>query len=274
MDRFGLLLLLAAQCIGCVWFYIGYHNLSNDKGWIHQLLLKEGKLSYDQTTTYITSIYWVFTTLSTLGYGDFYPVQINEYLFTMLIEFMGVFLFAYMMGNINNLIEKLDDDVDEYLQNELTKLDQWLMKIDRANSHRKLKHEMVDKITDSLSTYWKLDHVVIQKNNFLDQLPIKMRKKLINHLFCGFFDQFSIFFDGLEEGFQHQIVINLYPRKFRTTEDIISIDAGTKHLFFLTKGKVCIGTKDVITKYVILDEGTYFGDYLIFFRLKSSNCYR
>lgn len=36
---------------------------------------------------------------------------------------MGVFLFAYMMGNINNLIEKLDDDVDEYLENELEKLD-------------------------------------------------------------------------------------------------------------------------------------------------------
>ena len=36
----------------------------------------------------------------------------------MLIEFMGVFLFAYLMGNINNLIEKLDDSHEEYVENE------------------------------------------------------------------------------------------------------------------------------------------------------------
>lgn len=73
----------------------------------------------------------------------------------MVIEFMGVFLFAYMMGNINNLIEKLDDDHNEYLENELEKLDQWLMKIDRANPRKKLKREMVTAIKDALETYWK-----------------------------------------------------------------------------------------------------------------------
>lgn len=177
-PRFGLLLLLAAQSIGSVWFYIGFLNLKEDKGWIYDRLLKQGTVPYHQTTTYITSIYWVFTTLSTLGYGDIFPVEKNEYLFTMLIEFMGVFLFAYMMGNINNLIEKLDDDVDEYLENELEKLDQWLMKINRANSHRKLKHDMVVKIKDALKTYWTLDHVVVQQNGFLDQLPVGMRKNV------------------------------------------------------------------------------------------------
>lgn len=172
------MLLLAAQMIGSVWYYIGWQNLKQEKGWIYVNLLKNGTIEYDQTTTYISSIYWVFTTLSTLGYGDLFPVEKNEYLFTMLIEFMGVFLFAYMMGNINNLIEKLDDDVDEYLENELEKLDQWLMKIDRANSHRKLKHEMVLKIKDALHTYWTLDHVVVQQNGFLDQLPVGMRKNV------------------------------------------------------------------------------------------------
>ena len=104
----------------------------------------------------------------------------------MMIEFMGVFLFAYMMGDINNLIEKLDDDHDEYLENELEKLDQWLMKIDRANPRKKLKREIVSAIKDALETYWKMDHLVVQENSFLEQLPPKIRSELINHLFTKF----------------------------------------------------------------------------------------
>jgi len=46
----------------------------------------------------------VFTTLSTLGYGDIYGSTDKEMIFTMIIEFMGIFVFAYMMGNINNLV--------------------------------------------------------------------------------------------------------------------------------------------------------------------------
>ena len=53
---------------------------------------------------YITSYYWTITTLSTLGYGDIFGFSTNEYIFTMIIEFLGIFVFAYMMGNINNLV--------------------------------------------------------------------------------------------------------------------------------------------------------------------------
>jgi hypothetical protein len=47
----------------------------------------------------------------------------SEYIFTMFVEFLGVFIFAYMMGNVNNLIEKLNDDHLEYIQNENENLD-------------------------------------------------------------------------------------------------------------------------------------------------------
>jgi hypothetical protein len=71
--------------------------------------------------------------LTTVGYGDYYGITTNEMLFTMSVEFLGVFVFAYMMGNINILAEKLDDDHMEYLQNENELFDEWFIKISRAN---------------------------------------------------------------------------------------------------------------------------------------------
>lgn len=98
--------------------------------------------------------------------------------------------------------------------------------------------------------------------------------KLINHLFKGFMhDSFRIFFEGLEEKFNQEIVINLYPRQFQDNEPIIEMDQGAKNLYFLVKGKVLICNKDASNKYVELNEDTYFGDYLIFFRLRSSNMF-
>lgn len=135
----------------------------------------------DKATIYITSLYWVFTTLSTLGYGDYFPVVRNEYIFTMAIEFMGVFLFAYMMGNINGLVQKLDDDHEEYIENEMEVLDQWLMKIDRANPKKRLDEKRVERIKNSLKTYWEKDHLIIQNNDFLHQLPVEIKSEVASN---------------------------------------------------------------------------------------------
>ena len=93
-------------------------------------------------------------------------------------------------------------------------------------------------------------------------------------MFKGFIhESFRIFFEGLEEKFNQEIVINLYPRQFKHNEAVIEIDQGSKNLYFLVKGKVVICSKDGANKYVELGENTYFGDYLIFFRLRSSNMF-
>ena len=58
-----------------------------------------------------------------MGYGDYFGTTMEEQIFTMMVEFLGVFVFAYMMGNINNLVEKLDDTHLEYLEIESELLD-------------------------------------------------------------------------------------------------------------------------------------------------------
>ena len=49
--------------LACLWILIGY---SLDFSWLHYTLYIEKP----RADIYITSLYWVITTLTTVGYGD------------------------------------------------------------------------------------------------------------------------------------------------------------------------------------------------------------
>ena len=82
-QRFTQLLLyiiLFVHISGCIWIWIG---ATNDDGWIK---VKGYLLEKDGTTIYIASIYYIVTTLATVGYGDFTGSENNEMIFSIVLE--------------------------------------------------------------------------------------------------------------------------------------------------------------------------------------------
>lgn len=82
---------------------------------------------------YVTSIYWVITTLTTVGYGDYKGYTPEEYMFQMIIEFLGIGVFSFLMGSINGLVgseRKLQDIIDERIED----IEQWLRRLEKSRS--------------------------------------------------------------------------------------------------------------------------------------------
>ena len=68
------------------------------------------------TQKLILLMYFAFTSLSTVGFGDFHPISEYERLFCALILLLGVSIFSYIMGEINEILtqyQHLSSDLDD-----------------------------------------------------------------------------------------------------------------------------------------------------------------
>ena len=130
------------------------------KSWI-SVAINDGKFQLeDKYTVMITSYYWVITTLTTVGYGDYKGFHAYEYLFQMVIEFLGIALFSFLMGSINTLVvsdQKLQDIIDERTED----LDIWLRRLDKSRTKILPKH-LYDSIKDFVEKSFYFDYNLIR----------------------------------------------------------------------------------------------------------------
>ena len=91
------------------------------------------------------------TTLSTVGYGDLYPISIPELLLGIVFMLVGIVFFSQMMGSfidiIKNYNERISGDEEE------SDLNLWLQRLTRfTNDNRPLPKDLINQI-DSHFTF-------------------------------------------------------------------------------------------------------------------------
>ena len=105
-DMFQLIVLFSTSLLfghlaACMWIALG---VSHD-GWL--TILQEIDVNfaaYQPYQVYIFSMYWIFTVLTTVGFGDFTGATSKEYVFSICLEFCGLTFFSLLTGLITPLV--------------------------------------------------------------------------------------------------------------------------------------------------------------------------
>lgn len=103
------------------------------------------------------SCYFALTTLSTVGYGDFYPVSNSERIICVIIMLGGVAFFSYIMGNFIEIIsnyEKTMGGVDK-----TSDLHNWITLLTRFTNSKTLNSSLVSEIESCIAYYWSHDRL-------------------------------------------------------------------------------------------------------------------
>ena len=87
------------------------------------ILLLEHKDPNANITTGYDALWWAFVTISTVGYGDHFPVTNSGKLVASLVIVCGVGVFGMISGLITSLITSPTDLQNQQLENKERKLD-------------------------------------------------------------------------------------------------------------------------------------------------------
>eukprot|EP01029_Cantina_marsupialis_P023538 TRINITY_DN5898_c0_g1_i3.p1 TRINITY_DN5898_c0_g1~~TRINITY_DN5898_c0_g1_i3.p1 ORF type:complete len:906 (+),score=275.51 TRINITY_DN5898_c0_g1_i3:605-3322(+) len=243
---------LIAHCLGCFWWFMS--DSFDGEHW-YDVVEADDKPLIEATlaSKYLACIYWSFTTMSTVGYGDIVPVKNSEYFACIIGVLIGATTFGYIVGSMASLVGKLHETsarmterlsfIKEYmrerrlspdLQNRVLKHFEFFLSRTSVFDEDKILHEL----NDSLRT----DVVLFLNRDIITKIP---------------------FFDDQNKCFISYVVSKLMPQFCVPREFIIREGEQGTQMYFLVKGRAeAIGgyKTDQQRTFRVLEEGSYFGE--------------
>lgn len=270
--------------LGCLWFWFQktvnnykYSNSSPTEEYLNDednfgTIYGLNHLSSEHVA--LRSSYFMLTTIATVGYGDFLPLNIYEMAFISCVMLFGVGLFAVIMGSFNSAIAYYVEanSTGDYLG----ELNSWLDSIERA--HRKLKvplkNEIIayfdyyfnkDRLKKLAKNYWEaesVDDLISIDQDYIKDLPEDTYFELLSQLFADFLTSFRVYFT--ESRFKFSIIPHLQPRGFQKDSFVLKNGQIVDEVLFVIRGNVCAGIEihKVFQSLLMFPEGrTVLGDY-------------
>ena len=153
------------------------------------------------------STYYAFTTLSTVGLGDYHPKSNTERLITAGILLGGVSMFSYIMGNFLEVLHNYNEVTAEY--EFADNLSRFFGLMAKFNNGRRLKRIQIEEIEEYFAYYWsrnRLASLATEKDmRFFVELPEQIKTKVFkDFLFSEFIYKFNKLFEiRMNKNLQH-----------------------------------------------------------------------
>ena len=250
-----------AHFFGCFWNMstnadfddLGYANISE--------FGKAGKDEvFDLSDSYIEALYWAFTTMTTVGYGDVLPEEDNGRLYATVMMILGATMFSYIVGSASSIITN-EKNGDKQVKEKLLGLYNYCA--DRGVSkplEKRLKRN--------------LDYCLNQKSPFeeqyiLDCLPSHLRSEVVLSSKKDALEKICIFGKGRNMSFVSCVMQYFQPCQFVNMDVLYHPMVGSRGLYFILKGRIGkvryqnegFGASDTSTYVVGLpyEEGEFIG---------------
>jgi hypothetical protein len=201
-----------------------------------------------------TCMYYALTTLSTVGYGDYYPCSISEKIVGSVIQIFGVTFFSILMNNFIDVVLSMRtsnfNDNEDQLQN-------WFIMIKKIRNQPDsgtldIPISLRDRIEFHFRYFWDNDRTAVlqKRKDFFDQIPFRIQHHILTKfLFQDIFTMsaFKSFFRtgiNFDSNFLYEIAFGFMPRQFKATPEeryIFEEEVDVTEIYFIIKGEYAIG---------------------------------
>lgn len=216
-------------------------------GWVLIGATEAHRSAFDQ---YLRGLYWVITTIATIGYGDYTPDHDSnmQIMYSIAIEIFGVGMFSYVIANVSSLIANLD-----------VSRSAWQRRLEEMNAYMRsqgLPPSLQERVRDYYSYLWSTKRSA-GEGDVLHGMPGGLAQEIRMFLNREMLTRVTLFRDA-DELFLQEAVRLMKPQVFLPNECIIRQGEFADCMYFLTEGSVRIevGGSPVAT----IGPGSPFGE--------------
>ena len=184
--------ILLAHVMACLWFFFGslnseqQHYDGDETSWLQLQYPEEPILRNDQNRSvdwfverYTVSLYWAFTTITTVGYGDITATNVLEQVLCLVCMVIGVFVFTTVAAQLHSQLETAQAGQFE-AEKKISKLVSFL-------KQRQVAPELRNQIRDFYVTKYRYQYTCgFDQEEMLQELPPTLARDLTEHLYAKY----------------------------------------------------------------------------------------
>ena len=177
-------------------YYVNNGDCSND-GAEGYFRLCYGLEELPMQVDLLRLMYYMFTSLSTVGFGDFHPKSNLERVVIAFFLLFGVACFSYIMGTFIEILDKFKAVADDI--NYGDDLAKFFGILNKFNNHEDIDIKLKERIETYFDYRWTVDKNNIvcgdEYSNIVEQLDTERMKNLYNQcLFTDFYKSYGKIF--------------------------------------------------------------------------------
>jgi voltage-gated potassium channel len=226
-------LFLVAHWITCGWIALRPSEAAAGPSW----------------STYVHSVYWCVSTLTTVGYGDVVPNNNAQTLYSVMVMILGVGVYAYIIGNIATILTNIDPARSRHLQR--------LERFGAFVRYRKIPHELQRRIHDYYDFLWE-KRLGYDESEILSSLPAGLREEVALFLKRDFLERVPLFAEA-PKALTRRVALRMVSEIFTPGDIVVRAGETGRDMYFIVRGAVEVISPDGHVLDV-LGEGDYFGE--------------
>lgn len=225
---------MLVHLLACTWIWLGSGTAVSDGSTVNE---------------YVRAIYWTFTTLTTVGYGDIVAKSAPQMLLACTVQILGVGVFGYILSNVASMLARLDAARDHHLQ--------ILDRVETYMTYNHLPSQLRGRVRSYYRYIWET-HRGYDDSEVLGTLPDQLRGEVALEINRTIIDKVPIL-AGVEQDVIQDIVRQLKPQVCVPGEKVFHIDEPGEAMYFIHAGEVDIVARDGKVLNT-LKTGQFFGE--------------
>ena len=255
IDSFKLLIfiLYVGHWLACTFYFVGdYEATTEPLSWVTANDLLDSSL-FDK---YMTSFYWAFTTMTTVGYGDLTPNTNFERLFVMFGMIIACGVFAYSVGSIGTIVNKSNLMSSEFRE-KMLHINQFLIKKSIPNELRIKIMSYLDYLADYKREF------KLEESEALEMLNDNLRDQVIAYLNGNMLNKSGVF-QAFNVMLLSQIAFKLRHHTFSIDDPMLEEGHEGNTLYYISKGSAILLHKKTHTFIKELKQDSWVGELSFF----------